>query len=66
MLIHLPDETPIIDVIKFAAAVGCEIQYSSANVLRFSPRSNGVAQAKVRQFPRTVAAENQLQNGVEK
>lgn len=57
MLIHLPDETPIIDVIKFAAAIGCEIQHSSSNVLRFNPRSNGAAQSKVRQIARTTITE---------
>lgn len=38
MLIHLPDETPIIEVMKLAARLKCEIEYSSASVLRFNKR----------------------------
>lgn len=57
MLIHLPDETPIIEVIKFAASIGCEIQHSSANVLIFKTRSNGEAQSKARQIARTTTTE---------
>ena len=51
MLIHLPDETAIIEVIKFAASIGCDIQHSSANVLRFNKREQSNARKVQRVAP---------------
>ena len=51
MLIHLPDETPIIEVMKFAAAIKCNIEYSSSTVLRFTQRSEEIPHGNIKHLP---------------
>jgi hypothetical protein len=51
MLIHLPDETPIIAILKLAASLNCEVEYSSASVLRFKQKAEGIPHGNIKHLP---------------